>query len=279
MAEIRLTIIVDNQAAPGFVAEHGFALWVESGDQRILFDTGQQLALFVNAAALDIDLDRATTLVLSHGHYDHTGGVAEILGRNPNLPIYLHAGVFQPRYSLDGGRAKIVKMPMTAMAALMHCDDARIHWLTGPRQLTADIGIAGPIPRLVQFENSGGPFFLDPEGRQEDIIQDDTALWLRGAKGLVVCLGCCHSGLLNTLRHIRAISGEERIDTIIGGLHLLNADQARLSQTIAALNEEPIGRIIACHCSGEAAIALLRQELRAEVVTGYAGLRLEVPAG
>lgn len=278
MNEVRLTIVVDNQAADGLTAEHGFSLWVETPKQNILFDTGQEHALLTNLAALGVDPRIASAMVLSHGHYDHTGGVENILKMNTNLQIYLHAAVFQPRYSIDDGKAKIVKMPLVAMAALMHYDEFRINWLTKPIVLSEHIGIAGPIPRVVDFEDTGGPFFLDPEGKEADIIKDDTALWLRTAQGLVVCLGCCHSGLINTLQHITAISGENRIATIIGGLHLLRAGKERLIKTVAALEKYDIKKIIACHCTGEAATAFLRENIHAEVVTGHAGLRVSFEA-
>ncbi len=275
MSDHHLTIVVDNIAEKGLAAEHGFALFIQTPDHSLLLDSGQKDALQMNAPALDIDPADIDLLVLSHGHYDHTGGVAHLLSRNRNMDIYLHSGVFQPRYSLDDDRAAIVKMPLTAMEAVMRHPDDKVHWLTRPVTIDSTIGITGPIPRRFGFENTGGRFFLDAEGDTVDIIRDDVALWLQGGKGLTVCLGCCHAGLLNTLTYIIELSGAGRIDTVVGGLHLLNADRTRLEKTVSELRKFDIGRIVACHCSGESAVEYLAAHLPCPVIKGYAGMRLQ----
>ena len=102
-------------------------------------------------------------------------------------------------------------------------------------------------------------------------IDDDLALWIRTNQGLVVCLGCCHAGLVNTLHHVRTISGTDRIRAIIGGLHLLNADDRRIEQTVDALRSFSPRAIIPCHCTGDNALALLLNALGERVVPGSAG--------
>jgi len=271
----RLTIVVDNNAGNDLAAEHGFALFIEAAEHSLLLDSGQKDALLKNAPALAIDPALIDLLVLSHGHYDHTGNVAYLLRKNKNMHIYLHSGVFQPRYSLDDKRPAMIKMPLSAMQAVMQHPDDKVHWLTRPVSLDTTIGITGPIPRRFEFEDTGGRFFLDAEGHTIDIIRDDVALWLRGSKGLTLCLGCCHAGLINTLSYVFELSGEKRIDTIVGGLHLLHADERRLKKTVSELRKFDIGRIVACHCSGEEAVEYLAAHLPCKVVKGYAGMRLE----
>ena len=102
---IKLTLLVDNQACEGLVAEHGFALWIEADDQRILLDTGAGMALSPNAAALGIDLSQANALVLSHGHYDHTGGIEDFLAHNDQAQIYFGQAMAVPRFSCHPGVA------------------------------------------------------------------------------------------------------------------------------------------------------------------------------
>lgn len=272
----RLTVVVDNEAADGLVSEHGFALHIETPEGNMLLDTGQKEAFIPNMERLAIDPGKIFALVLSHGHYDHTGGVAELLKLNSNIEIYLQSAVFQPRYSLDGETPVQVKMPFAGMDAIMQHRDDCIHWLNRPVAISGAIGITGPISRCNDFEDTGGPFFLDPDGHVVDSIKDDMALWLHGPDGLIVCVGCCHSGLVNTLHHITARTGENRIAMVIGGLHLLQASPERLSKTVQGLNAFDIRRIVACHCSGKEAVHYLQNHLRAEVSTGYAGLVVEV---
>ena len=277
MKKLRFTIVVDNKVAEGLVAAHGYSLYVETPVGNVLLDAGERAAFVANAKTLGVDFKEVSTLVLSHGHYDHTGGVADLLQQNKQIEIYLHAGVFTPRYSFNGEKPAIVKMPLSAMQAVMHQRDEKVHWLTKPVSLyDGFMGMTGPIPRKCEFEDTGGKFFLDPEGKHVDQIDDDNAIWFKGPNGLIVCLGCCHAGLVNTLQYIMECSGETKIDTVIGGMHLLHAETSRLEKTVSILNEFDLNKIVACHCSGDEAVEYLAAHLHCEVVSGFAGMQFEV---
>jgi len=275
MQKTALTVLVDNQAGFGCLAEHGFALWIEHGGERYLLDTGQGTALAENVRALDVDLGLTDALVLSHGHYDHTGAVPMVLGAAPQVRVYCHSGVTEPRYSISGGQARDIRMPMFSMRALAALPFERMHWNGGPQLIGDGIGLSGHIPRWTDFEDAGGPFYFDPHSLRPDPVSDDQAVWISTDKGLVVCVGCCHAGLVNTLSHVREISGEKRIRAVIGGLHLGAASQERLEKTVQALRNVNPGLLVPCHCTGEAAIAYLRDHLDCPVRTGYSGLKLD----
>jgi 7,8-dihydropterin-6-yl-methyl-4-(beta-D-ribofuranosyl)aminobenzene 5'-phosphate synthase len=268
-----ITIVVDNQCGPGLVAEHGLSVYIESEAKRILFDTGQGRALAANARALGVGLETIDTLVLSHGHYDHTGGLATVL-RSAAVDLYCHPGVTQPRYAIRNGSPKPIHMPHAAMAALDKVSERRLHWVLEPVMLGPTIGITGPIPRQSDFEDTGGPFYLDPEGRRPDPLVDDMALYIVTAKGLVVCVGCCHAGLVNTLNHVHQLNGGAPILAVIGGLHLLHAGSRRLAQTIGALRSVAPKMVVPCHCTGEYALAALGDALGKRLLPGAAGLTL-----
>jgi 7,8-dihydropterin-6-yl-methyl-4-(beta-D-ribofuranosyl)aminobenzene 5'-phosphate synthase len=135
-----------------------------------------------------------------------------------------------------------------------------------PRYLRPGIGITGPVPRNSTFEDTGGPFYLDPDKAQADPITDDLSLWFETSDGLVILTGCCHSGLVNTVRQAQRISGVTRIRGIIGGLHLLNAGPERLDATIAFLHECAPDFLLPCHCTGTQVIERLRSEFGDAVV-------------
>ncbi|HBI14962.1 MAG TPA: MBL fold metallo-hydrolase [Desulfobulbaceae bacterium] len=273
-----ITILVDNDAGPGLVAEHGLSLWIETAGQSILFDTGKGTALKANARKLGVDLGTTRRLVLSHGHYDHTGAMAELLNIAGKVDIYCHPGVIQPRYARRNGQSRSIQMPRKSMAALDRLPESRLHWLQRPMLLTEHLGLTGPIPRETDYEDPGGPFYLDPDGKRADRIDDDLALWIQTGKGLVVCVGCCHAGLVNTLRHIRRLTNGARIRSIIGGLHLAEANQDRLEQTINELQTLKPDSIIPCHCTGKQVVAVLRNALGECVTPGVSGMTLRFTA-
>jgi 7,8-dihydropterin-6-yl-methyl-4-(beta-D-ribofuranosyl)aminobenzene 5'-phosphate synthase len=268
---IAITILVDNQAGPGLTTEHGFSLWIEADGRHILFDTGQGPALPMNARTLGVDLRQTDMLVLSHGHYDHTGGIPHVLHVAPNAHVYCHPGVVQPRYSLRNGSPKPAHMPSDAMAALDRLPEKHLRWTSEAVMLSENIGLTGPIPRQTTFEDTGGAFFLDPEARHADPIEDDLALWIKTDQGLVVCVGCCHAGIINTLTHIKRLSGVAPIRAVIGGLHLLNADDRRLNHTLAAMQTMPIETVIPCHCTGDRALDELEAVMGAKTRRSSSG--------
>jgi 7,8-dihydropterin-6-yl-methyl-4-(beta-D-ribofuranosyl)aminobenzene 5'-phosphate synthase len=133
------------------------------------------------------------------------------------------------------------------------------------------VGVSGPIPRETSYESMSGPFYLDPEGKREDRHDDEIALWIRTSRGVVVCTGCCHAGLVNTLNHVYRLNGGMRIRAAIGGFHLLDADRSRLDKTTAALLLIDPDAVIPCHCTGDAATAALERALGDRVSPGAGG--------
>ena len=276
---IKITLVVDNEAPPELVAEHGFAAWIDTGNECFLFDTGQGAALIPNAAALGIDLSRARALVLSHGHYDHTGAVRAFLDINPDAPVIYGHDATIGRFSCrpDEQPPRQIGMAEEVRQALCQLPAERRIVLDVPRYLRPGIGITGPVPRNSTFEDTGGPFYLDPDKAQADPITDDLSLWFETSDGLVVLTGCCHSGLVNTVRQAQRISGVTRIRGIIGGLHLLNAGPERLDATVALLHECAPDFLLPCHCTGAQVIERLHAEFGDAVLrAGGAGQTIDI---
>lgn len=276
---ISITLVIDNLALPELVAEHGFAAWIDTGEACFLFDTGQGAALIPNAHALGLDLNRTSALILSHGHYDHTGAIPAFLAANAHAPVIYGNGATISRFSCrpDEHPARQIGMADAVRQALEHLPPERRIELSAPRYLCPGIGITGPVPRHTAFEDTGGPFFLDIEKARPDPIDDDLSLWFETDDGLVILTGCCHSGLVNTVRHAQRISGVTRIRGIIGGLHLLNAGTERLDATLDFLHECAPDFLLPCHCTGEHVIERLRTEFGDAVVkAGGAGQTIEI---
>ena len=276
--DVRLKIIVDNNAPDPLVAEHGFSLFIEviSTPKKILFDTGNHEALGHNISELGIDRSKLTELVLSHGHYDHSGGVADILEGNPNVHVYCHPQATRKRFSEKNDEVKSASMPERSVAALKNHPVSVKTEVADSVQITPDIGLTGYISRRNSFEDTGGLFYLDESCLTIDYIEDDIAMWVKTQRGLVICVGCSHAGIVNTIESILQLSGARHINTIIGGLHLKNSTHERLVKTVARLNNFSIDWIITCHCTGDDAASFLADNLNCQVEEGYAGMQIAI---
>jgi len=270
---MKVTVLVDNEASDGLSAEHGLSLWIEVADKHILFDTGQGRALEPNVYALNIELCETDMLVLSHGHYDHTGAVTHVLSASPAMRVFCNDGVVVRRYSVHPGQTpRDISMPLPAAEAILGLPPDRIQWLADPTDILTGVGVTGPIPRKQPLEDTGGPFFLNAAGTIPDLISDDVAMWIRTDNGLIIIVGCCHSGLINTVDYVQHITGQTQIAGIIGGLHLQNASPERLDSTCAALQQWRPDFVVPCHCTGREAVGFLKERLGETVMPGRAGM-------
>jgi 7,8-dihydropterin-6-yl-methyl-4-(beta-D-ribofuranosyl)aminobenzene 5'-phosphate synthase len=275
---VEITVLVDNTArGRALLGEHGLALWIVADGFRILFDTGQGGALAPNAAVLGVDLASADAVVLSHGHYDHTGGLAALPDTFRNARLYMHPDALTPRYSRAGDRpARAAGAPLDAREL-----PARVREVIATRTFTTirpGIHVTGEIPRQTPFEDTGGTFSLDAAGHDEDPIIDDQALCIETQRGIIVVLGCAHAGVVNTLNHIAGNVGDN-IHAVVGGMHLLRAREKRLAATVAALRRYDVRILAPGHCTGRRAIARLADAFPQAFCALHTGLRMELTTG
>ncbi|NLE58833.1 MAG: MBL fold metallo-hydrolase [Planctomycetes bacterium] len=260
---LSITALVENTANRlNLLAEHGLAFWIERDGRRILFDTGQGLALQHNAAALGIDLSTVDDIALSHGHYDHTGGLAVALPNFSRARVYAHLSAFRTRFVKDpDGKARAVGSQIESRDWLSSRVGQSIATRGGPVNLGGGVWLTGEIPRENDYEDTGGAFYLDEACTEPDPVIDDQAMFFETAKGLVVLLGCAHAGVINTLKHIQAATGQAHIHAVLGGMHLLAAGERRMTETVKQLSSMNIERVGLSHCTGFAAMARLHREL------------------
>jgi 7,8-dihydropterin-6-yl-methyl-4-(beta-D-ribofuranosyl)aminobenzene 5'-phosphate synthase len=273
----RITILCENSVGPisGTLGEHGFSALIEpSQGEPLLFDTGQGLTLLHNARRMNRDLSAVGSVVLSHGHYDHCGGLLPLLKEYGSKRVHGHPGIFTPRFRLkDTGECYPIGMPQGREE--IEAAGGTFELSKDFREIAPGMFLTGEVPRVAPFETGDQGLYCDCTGQEIDTTPDDQSLLLETDRGLVVILGCCHAGLVNTLEHIAYLSGRRDIYAVIGGTHLGFCGQEQLEGTIAALKEWGVRKVAASHCTGFAASARLSREMPKEFQVAYVGFTLE----
>lgn len=263
---ISVTVLVENTARGArHIGEHGLAYWIETPTHRVLFDTGQDLALAHNALVRGVDLANADAIVLSHGHYDHVGGLQGALQRARNAALYFHPRATEAKFIGPAAPGRRISLPYIE-EELFRSAAGRVIATAASVEVVPGIRTTGEIPRGNSFEDTGGPFYLDAELMTPDPLLDDQAVYFDTRDGLVVLLGCAHAGVVNTLEHVAHLTGRAAIHAVVGGMHLENASERRLAETVAALRRFRVQRLGPMHCTGWKAVGLFQREFAVECV-------------
>lgn len=264
----RITQIVENTAAGrDLLGEHGVAYFIQADGRSILFDTGQGHVLTHNADRLGLALDEVETIALSHGHYDHAGGLRAALERTGPVDLYLHPEAMRPKFNREGRAIGTPGLDADALRGVTR----RLVVTREPVEIAPGIHLTGEIPRRHAIEDCGGPFYLDAACSRPDLLPDDQAMYLETPSGIVVLLGCGHSGVINTLDHIRELTDGRPIQAVIGGMHLLRAGTERLAFTAEHLARMEIRYLAPIHCTGTEASGYFRARFPSQIRESVVG--------
>jgi len=258
---VRVTILCENTASTAdIIGEHGFSALIERGEEKILFDTGQGLGLLHNAELLGADLTGVTEVVLSHGHFDHTGGLKDLLFETGGARITAHPHIFQAKYAQRNGQIRYIGIPFSREAIEGWGGDFRL--CEAAVEVAPGITTTGVVPRITPFEGGDKDFLVKTDnGFEEDDLLDDLSVIIDTPQGNVVIMGCAHAGLINTLSHVKEQMGSNSFCWIIGGTHLGFYGPERLEAVIQELRSFSIGNMGVSHCTGLYAGARLAQDM------------------
>ena len=274
----KITTLVENtvaQSGKKLIGEHGLSFYIETQSNKILFDTGQNLAITNNAQVLGIDLSLIDTVILSHGHYDHTGGLKSLLACNRDFTLYAHPDVFGQKVKGADDNFKYIGIPVAKN--FLEEKGIKIKLDKKAVQIAPGIMTTGEIPLENDFEGLESVFYIKKENEVvADTLTDDQAVILDTDKGLTVLLGCSHRGVINTLNHVARLTGKKSIHAMLGGLHLGKASDAKLSKIMDHLRGFELEKIGVGHCTGTRAFVALSNEFPNRVFLNTVGNVLRV---
>ena len=274
---LRITTLSENTAGfPGVLAEWGLSVLVETGDLKILLDTCTSISVPHNAPILGVDLSAIDKIVLSHGHYDHTGGLKEVLAKTGAVEIIAHPDIWAKKYIRGGEWERYIGIPFPREE--LEALGATFTLRKDPVWISDDIVTTGEIPMTTEYEEIDPNLYVKEDDQWlPDPLLDDRALIVVTDEGLVVILGCAHRGAINTIRHAQQITGVEQIHTVIGGTHLIGASEERVLSTASALQELGVQRVGVSHCTGLPSSMLLAQQLGESFFFNNTGTSITVP--
>lgn len=248
-------------------AEHGISFHIEKDGHRLLFDTGQSGAFIANAKKLNIDLTGTEYVVLSHGHYDHSGGVRPLAGLTCGFQLVLGKGFFAGKYATDGHAYEYLGNDFDEEFLKRRGIPFRFVERQKEEILPGVFAVTG-FRRSHADEVINPRFQILRDGKFEpDSFTDEILLVVESEKGLVVLLGCSHPGIKNMLDTVKGLFSEP-LYALLGGTHLVEASDASIEQTMSYLSKGIVEVIGVSHCTGRTATDKIAASIPGEFHNG-----------
>lgn len=270
---MKFQFLVENKTDnPGVMAEHGLSIYIEADGKKILFDAGATELVVENAKTLGIDLADIDLAVVSHGHYDHTGGFPAFCRRNEKAPIYIHKNAFRRSFGLvDGKPEKELSAIRWSEAELEELQN-RLVFTDGPQWITENICITGTVPLAEGFEPTENFYYYNDAGQMvTDDMSHEQCLVIRQEDGLYIFSGCSHRGVISALNACKAMFPGERVAVLAAGMHLYSASDEDRASVMDQVIAEDLDMVMPVHCTGIRAICDLKTALGEKCVIATAG--------
>lgn len=284
---MKVSVLTENTVYKrGFLGEHGLSLLIETEKEKYLFDTGQSGVFLHNAEKLKIDLERLNGIILSHGHYDHCGGIeywSKKLKTCKELekiaPIFISEKAFDEKYTKHLSNNKLRYIGIEDKEGIWKDLQACVKFIytkEGRTIVSNNVFLLSKIPYVTEFEPMPDGFWkkIFKEQTSEltvDTLEDEQLLVIRSKEGLCVFAGCAHPGIINCLRYVQKCFPGEHIHSLVAGMHLKGCSTKRLQATIQALKEIDPDIIVPLHCTGITAIAAIKEVMKDSCILAEVG--------
>ncbi len=260
--ELKITTLIENKIGENknLNIEHGLSMHIQVDGMNILFDTGESGKFIENAEALGIDLNKLDYVLLSHGHYDHTGGFKRLMEEfSPKFKLIVGDTFFNKKYKiLDTGEYKFIGNSFDQLY-LEEKEVSVEYMVQDKKHLSENVIIFTDFNKKPEYENFNDTLFVKKDEKYIlDDFPDEISLSVKTEKGLIVIVGCSHVGVVNILETIKERTGIN-IYGVIGGTHLVSADKEKLGKVISYLKQENIKLIGTSHCTGEKGEIILKE--------------------
>jgi len=266
---MKIVTLIENLAeSSGLVAEHGLSLYIDTGDQKILFDTGQSGLFIQNARKLGIDIRDIDYLIISHGHFDHTGGLYPFLEMNAKAKVFAKQGIFTPKYN---GKTRFIGTEFVEEAV-----SGRFEFINSVTEIIPDLFVIPAIPlhhdidtnftRL--YKKEGDSFFPDE-------FEDELFVVIKKSDHINILTACSHRGITNICETAVQHFGLP-VNLIIGGFHMKDCSAEQYVHIVNYLHKLQPKLMGVCHCTGVDKFASLMGECDAKVFYNCTGNEITI---
>lgn len=278
---MKFQFLLDNKTENSkCMAEWGLSVLIETGGKKILLDAGLTDLYKANAEALGVDLTDVDALVISHGHFDHTGGVPSFVELNEKAAVYLHRDALYETYGETDGEVEKEACSIRWSDAELEKIWPRIQFTSGVVKLYDNVSLIGDIPdlegypateqfwRCVEQEDGSSQLIPDTMSHEQVIVVEEQA-------GLYVFSGCSHRGVVPTLRHVQNLMPGKRIAGLIAGMHLYPASSEMRRKIVEEIAQLDMDVVFPVHCTGMDAILQMKALMGDKCIVACAGDKYE----
>ncbi|NCC87966.1 MAG: MBL fold metallo-hydrolase [Clostridia bacterium] len=267
--ELTIKVLAENTAISNeFLAEHGLSLYVETDNHNLLFDTGQSDLFFKNAQNMGVDLAKVDIVVISHGHYDHGGGLKTFMSQNSTAKIYINKNAFGDFYNSSD---KYIGLDQSLK------DSERIVLTDDEYKIDDELFLFSANKEERPFETQSNDLFASVNGKQEvDKFLHEQYLYITENSKKVLISGCSHKGILNIMNFTK----ELKPDALIGGFHFMKMELDVKGKKILDFTAEELlkykTKYFTCHCTGVTQYEYLKKRMKEQISYISAGKSFEI---